>query len=176
MAKKKKGEEKPAAPAAEAAEGQEKKKGLPIKLIIIAVAGLLVLGGGGFAAWKFFLAPKPKPEAEKKEPETKPVDKPGAMMPLEPFVVNLADPAGKRFLKLTMAVDIKDEKLKKEIESRLPQIRDAVLLLLTSKSYNDISQVAGKLRLRNDILKIINQALGQAGQVHAVYFTEFVIQ
>jgi flagellar FliL protein len=98
------------------------------------------------------------------------------MMPLEPFVVNLVDPAGKRFLKLTLAVDIKEEKTKKEIESRLPQIRDAILLLLTSKGYNDIAQVAGKLRLRNDILRIINQALGASGQVHAVYFTEFVIQ
>jgi flagellar FliL protein len=176
MAKKKKGEEQPP-PAAEGGEGQEKKKGLPIKLIIIALGGLLVLGGGGFAAWKFFLAPKPKVEAEgKKEPEAKPVDKPGTMMPLEPFVVNLVDPAGKRFLKLTLAVDIKEEKTKKEIESRLPQIRDAILLLLTSKGYNDIAQVAGKLRLRNDILRIINQALGASGQVHAVYFTEFVIQ
>ena len=176
MAKKKKGEDKPEA-AEKSAEDQGKKKGLPIKLIIIAVGGLLILGGGGFAAWKFFLAPKPAVEAEgKKEPEGKPVDKPGAMMNLEPFVVNLADPAGKRFLKLTMSLDIKDDKLKKEIESRMPQIRDAILLLLTSKSYNEISQVSGKIRLRNDILKIINQALAGAGQVHAVYFVEFVIQ
>ncbi len=172
MAKKKKGEE-PAAPG----EEQSKKKGLPIKLIIIAVGGLLVLGGGGFAAWKLFLSPKPAAEAEaKKEPEAKAVEKPGAMMNLEPFVVNLADPAGKRFLKLSLAVDVKDEKVKKEIENRLPQIRDSILLLLTSKTYAEISQVAGKLKLRNDILRIINQALGPAGQVHAVYFMEFVIQ
>lgn len=55
-----------AAPAAEGGEGADgaegdapKKKGLPVKLIAIALAGLLVVGGGGGgAAWFFLLKPK----------------------------------------------------------------------------------------------------------------------
>lgn len=177
--------------AAEAEGGEDEKKGkkkkFPLKLIIILVVGLGVLGGGGFFAYKYFLAgdEEPAAEAPKKEEaakgeeakkEEKAPEKPGALLEMEPFIVNLADPSGKRYLKLKLAVDAKDEKIKQELEARMPQIRDSILLLLTSKSYADIAPVAGKIRLRNEILKIINRALIGVGSVHAVYFSEFVVQ
>ncbi|MFH1035769.1 MAG: flagellar basal body-associated protein FliL [Pseudomonadota bacterium] len=179
---------------AEGGEEGKKKPGL-IKLIIIGVVALAVLGGGGFAAYKFFFA-KPAPPAaegqadaghgdkkEEKKEEKKDAhggghggEKVAPPFAMEPFIVNLADPGGKRYLKLTLSLDIKDEKLKKELEMRMPQIRDSVLLLLSSKTFADISPVAGKIKLRNEVLKIINNTLGGAGQVHALYFGEFVIQ
>jgi len=178
-------EEEVKAGAEEAEEGKGKKSGL-IKLIIMGVGALLVLGGGGFAAYKFFLAKPDTPPAvegkaeagkeDKKDKDKKEGEKATPPMGLEPFVVNLADPGGKRYLKLTVSLEIKDEKLKKELEARMPQIRDSILLLLSSKSFNDISAVAGKIKLRNEVLKIINNTLGGAGQVHALYFGEFVIQ
>ncbi len=177
--------------AAEAEGGEEEKEGKkkksPLMLIIILVVGLGVLGGGGFFAYKYFLAgdEEPAAEAPQKEEaakgeeakkEEKAPEKPGALLEMEPFIVNLADPSGKRYLKLKLAVDAKDEKIKQELEARMPQIRDSILLLLTSKSYADIAPVAGKIRLRNEILKIINRALIGVGSVHAVYFSEFVVQ
>lgn len=170
-------------------ESAPEKKGGMMKLIIIAVAALLVLGGGGAAAYFFLFADdQPAQEEEKtaqdgaaKEGEAKEGDKakaeaPGTILNMEPFIVNLADPSGKRYLKLTLAVDAKDEAMKADIEARLPQIRDSILLLLTSKTFEEISTVAGKLRLKNEVLKIINRSLGGQTTVHAVYFTEFVIQ
>ncbi len=165
-------------------EGEKKKS--PMKLIIILVVAIAVLGGGGFFAWKFFLAEPEKPpvaeeekaaaegggEQKAKEDESKP----GAILSLEPFIVNLADAEGKRYLKLSLAVDARNEELKKEVEDRMPRIRDSILLLLTSKSYADIATMAGKIRLRNEVLQIINRALAGKGSVHAVYFTEFVVQ
>jgi flagellar FliL protein len=176
-----------------AQDGGEKKKS-PLKLIIILLVGVLVLGAAGFFGWKFFLAGEEKPAAPAQAPaqgQEDPGEAPAAeegeasqaapsvpeeVMELEPFIVNLADPSGKRYLKLQLAVDAKNPELKKEIEARMPQIRDSILLLLTSKSYSDIAPVAGKIRLRNEILKIINRSLLGAGSVHAVYFTEFVVQ
>jgi flagellar FliL protein len=176
--------------------GGEKKK-FPLKLIIIIVAALVILGGGGFFGWQFFMASDEKaPQevaggeqageqagekggekaGEKGEKAKKGPTVPGTVLDLEPFIVNLADPAGKRYLKLKIAVDAKDDKLRKEIELRMPQIRDSILLLLTSKSYADIAPVAGKIRLRNEILKIINRSIMGVGSVHGVYFTEFVVQ
>lgn len=175
---------------AEGGEEGKKKSGL-IKLIIIGVVALAVLGGGGFAAYKFFFA-KPaaspagegKAEAAKEEKKEEKKEAKGGKegekvappYSLEPFIVNLADPGGKRYLKLTVSLDVKDEKLKKELDARMPQIRDSVLLLLSSKTFADISPVSGKIKLRNEVLKIINNTLGGAGQVHALYFGEFVIQ
>mgnify|MGYP000380354142 CR=1 FL=1 len=176
-----------------AEDSGEGKKKSPLKLIIIIVLALVILGGGGFFGWQFFMAgdeeaaqetaesgeagEKAEGKAgEKGEGEKKGPTIPGTVLDLQPFIVNLADPAGKRYLKLKLAIDAKDEKLKQEIEVRVPQIRDSILLLLTSKSYADIAPVAGKIRLRNEILKIINRSLTGVGSVHAVYFTEFVVQ
>lgn len=175
----------------ETAEGSgEGKKKLPLKLIIIIVAALLVLGAGAAGVWFFLFAgdeqaleetagsgeAASQEAGEKGEEAKKGPAIPGTVLDLEPFIVNLADPAGKRYLKLKLAVDAKDEKLKQEITARIPQIRDSILLLLTSKSYADIAPVAGKIRLRNEILKIINRSLMGVGSVHGVYFTEFVVQ
>ena len=180
---------------ADGGEGGEKepeKKKSKLMLIIILVVGMAVLGAGGFFGWRMFFAEekKPpeaaakaageegkKPEGEKgKDDKGEAAGKPGTVINLEPFIVNLADPSGKRYLKLSLAVDAKNEKLKLELEARKPQIRDSILILLTSKTYNDIAPVAGKIRLRNEVLKIINRFLGGVGSVHAVYFTEFVVQ
>ncbi len=168
-------------------EQSEEKKGGG-KLIIIIIVLVVVLFGGGFAGWWFFLSGPDEAPADKQE-QTKTEDaeekdkdaaageqKPGTIVDMKPFVVNLADPGGKRYLKLTMAVDAGDEKLRQEIESRMPQIRDSILLLLTSKKYEDVAAAAGKIRLKNELLKVINRYLKGAGAVHAIYFTEFVIQ
>jgi flagellar FliL protein len=180
---------------AEAGEeaGEEKKKS-PLKLIIIIVAAVVLLGGGGFFGWKFFLAGGDKAAEETAQTKKAGAEKaggkagekggeakkgptvPGTILDMEPFIVNLADPAGKRYLKLKIAVDAKDDKLKQEITARIPQIRDSILLLLTSKSYADIAPVAGKIRLRNEILQVFNRALMGVGSVHGIYFTEFVVQ
>ena len=178
----------------EAGEGEAApKKGLPLMKIIILVVGVAVLGAGGFFGWQFFFAGPPAdedkaaiegaaPEKDKAKDAAKDKakgdepEKPGSVLNLTPFIVNLADPEGKRYLKLTLAVDAKDPKLTKEIEARTPMIRDSILLLLTSKTYSDIASTAGKIRLRNEILQAINRSLGKLGSVHSVYFTEFVIQ
>src|SRR5580765_5971590 len=58
-----------AAPAAEGGEGEAasaepgKKKGLPLKLMVIAAAGLIVVSGGGAGAF-FMFAPHAKPGAQ----------------------------------------------------------------------------------------------------------------
>lgn len=168
----------------EGEEGEGEKKSSRKLIIIIAVA-VIVLGAAGFFGWKFFLAEPDQPPADQKAADSAEAkkgeqkaeeSKPGSVVTMAPFIVNLADASGKRYLKLSLAVDAKDAKLKKEMEDRMPQIRDSILLLLTSKSYADISTMAGKLRLRNEVLKNINRALIGKGSVHAVYFTEFVVQ
>ena len=101
---------------------------------------------------------------------------PLTVLAMDPFIVNLADPSGKRYLKLSLTIDCKNEETRKLLEGQMPKIRNDLLLLLTSKSYANISTMDGKIRLRNEVLLKINAALGGIGEVHAVYFTEFVVQ
>ena len=168
MAKKKEAEA-----VEEGAEVKKSKKGLFI-IIIIAV---LVLGGGGFGAYWFLLrTPPPTAEelaeieaAKKPEPVILPV------FALKPFVVNLADKKSRRYLKVTMKLELSNEELKDEVEKRRAQLRDVVLTLLSSKTAAEISTLEGKFLLRQDIIKRVNVNL-VTGKVTKVYWEEFVVQ
>lgn len=152
-----------------------------LKLIIILVVALAVLGGGGTFLWLKVIAPAigggvgtEDKDVEKEEEGTNEMVS-GPMYPLEPFIINLAGDGGKRFLKLTMVLEISNEKLSEEITASLPKIKDSILILLSSKAFEDIYTVSGKFKLRDEITSRINGFL-VTGHLRNVYFTEFVIQ
>ena len=151
-----------------------------MKLIIIAVVVIVLLGGGAVALR--ILAPGLIPGWGEK-PEEKPADTTaqtadpglGELYPMKSFIVNLVDPSGKRYLKVTLSLELSTPELKAELDSRLPQIQDAILVLLSSKTFSDISTPAGKAQLRTEIINRCNAYL-KMGQIKNVYFSEFVVQ
>jgi flagellar FliL protein len=159
--------------AKEGAEAAPQKKGGTIKWIIIGAVVFLVLAGGGFVGWKKFSQPAPPKEAIKEDAAVK-VDV-GPIMNLDPFIVNLAGTGGERYLKVTLELELKDSLLIAEMEKRKPQVRDTLLLLLSSKTLDDIATFRGKTKLRNEITSRLN-ALLTPDSVKKVYFTEFVVQ
>jgi flagellar FliL protein len=93
---------------------------------------------------------------------------------LEPFIVNLAG-TGKNYLKIEIGLELSDEKLKIEVENKLPQIKDAILLLLTSKTFEVVQSSEGKLALKNEIQTRLNTFMS-SGAIKNIYFTNFVVQ
>ena len=157
----------------EGGEVKKSKKGLFI-IIIIAV---LVLGGGGFGAYWFLLRTPPPTAAELAEIEAAKKPEP-VILPvfaLKPFVVNLADKKSRRYLKVTMKLELSNEELLEEVDKRRAQLRDVVLTLLSSKTAAEISTLEGKFLLRQDIIKRVNVNL-VTGKVTKVYWEEFVVQ
>ncbi|HIJ83902.1 MAG: flagellar basal body-associated protein FliL [Magnetococcales bacterium] len=147
--------------------------------IILLVVGLLVGAGGGFYLGKS-MGEQKAVEAQKLEPAAETVNKDpnsmvGEMFKLEPFVVNLSEPRGNRYLKSTIELEMDGEALGAELERRKAQLRDTILQLLTSKSSQELQALEGKFRLRDELLSRINAMLVN-GTVTRVYFTEFVIQ
>ena len=94
---------------------------------------------------------------------------------LKPFVANLGSSGGRKFLKLTMSVEVDTQELSDEVNQKMPQFRDTILLLLSSLSYDDIATLDGKQRLRSQVLNRINSQLS-TGKVKNIYFSEFVMQ
>lgn len=90
---------------------------------------------------------------------------------VEPFVVNLADPQGRRYLKLALVLegDVIN------IDYNFPRIKDSILLPLSSKTYSDLDSVDDKILLKNQIAGMINKITGKK-IVKDVFFTEFVVQ
>jgi flagellar FliL protein len=97
------------------------------------------------------------------------------MFDVEPFIVNLADAQDVRYLKVTVKLELDNQEASTELTGRIPQVRDTILVLLTSKDSASIRTTQGKFQLRDEITQRINSLLPKPF-VHTVYFTEFVVQ
>jgi len=109
-------------------------------------------------------------EKDKKKKETL-----GPMIELDDFVVNILDGEQMHYLKASITIEVNNGQTKGEVENRNPQIRDAIILLMGNKKYNELRDLQGKLQLRAELQQRINSLLPQ-GQVENIYFTEFVVQ
>lgn len=158
-------------------EGQKTKKSK--KTLIIAGLGVLILTLGGGFAWKSGLAAKfMGGDKQTEQNSSAPGEKGKAMGPiysLGSFIVNLDDPSGRRYLKVKAELELNDEKVRATVETQLPRLRDSIILLLSSKTFQEIASMEGKMRLRQEILGKLNQHVGR-GKLNTIYFTEFVIQ
>lgn len=99
----------------------------------------------------------------------------GTIYKLDTMIVNLADKGGKRYLRITMELELSAPELIEEIEMRLPQLRDSILMILPTKTYDDIGTTEGKIGLRDMLLARLNSFL-KTGQIVTIYFSEFVVQ
>jgi flagellar protein FliL len=160
---------------------EERKKGGKVKWVVLLLVLLLLVGGGGAAYW-FLMGPGAASEGDATEQEGGQAANQEAraeflpeIVTLDPFVVNLADPLGRRFLRMTLDVEVLNRAAITDVQRNNSRIRDAVILLLAGKSFADLASMEGKITLKNQIVERLNQILG-GGRVTNVYFTEFVVQ
>lgn len=159
--------------AAAAAEGDAPKKGSKkMIIIIVAVVVAVLLIGGGAAAFLMMKSSADHAEASDDEhadeaPAKKkaapPKDEhavPPTFVPLDPFVVNLADRDSERFAQIGITLQIDDAKVAEEIKLYMPAIRNAVLLILSHKTSADLLTTEGKVKLADEIGREAARAMG----------------
>jgi flagellar protein FliL len=172
MAEKKEPPKKDAAP-----EDKEKKKKLFIIIGAAVFVLLIVIGAGAY----FFL--------KKSHEEKKPLDPGqhvpvpelnrgadiGPMIDITEFIVNIISADGNHYVKTALTLELTTPASKEEITQRMPQIRDAILLLIGNKTFEELQDLEGKKILKAEIMSKINGFL-QSGKVKSIFFTEFVVQ
>ncbi len=136
-----------------------------ILVLLIGVMMLLMLGLGGglFMMWNQLSALNVQrvADAGERPQQVASLDQPlGPIYSLNTFIVNLADKGGTRYLRVTMDLELGNPELKDELNKRLPQVRDSLLMILPTKRYEDISTVQGKTALRDEMLEALNGFLG----------------
>lgn len=186
------------------AEKPKKKRRVKRLIIILAILLMTLSGAGLGAYWWLFLREPgaaatgenaPTPAATAAAPESQPTstsgqqddlksarierqsDLPrstGMVLPLPPVTVNLADPNGRRYLKLGMEVEVNAD-VANELKAQNARIRDAIIMLLAGKTYGEVASPDGKVLLKAEIAARLNQILG-AQRVVRVYLTDFVVQ
>jgi flagellar protein FliL len=137
---------------------------------------LAIIGGGFFMLWqKLSALGNLKSGDPAKASEKSDQGGIGPVFSLDSFIVNLSDQGGKRYLRITMGLEIADPKYAEELTKRLPQIRDSILMALPSRKVDELQTGEGKNALRAEIISKLNELLGKE-IVKKIYFTEFVIQ
>jgi flagellar FliL protein len=174
---------------AEPAKAQETPEKNNKKLFIIIGAVVAVLAIGGGAAFLMGGSKKEKaPEGAKVEAKAAggehgaPAKEgegaatgAGTVYPLEPFIVNIYDGQELRYLKLKVEFEMANPQAKGELDAKMAPLRDAILILLTTKTMQEIQDLQGKNQLREQILAAVSKVVPPS-KITKVYFTDFVVQ
>jgi flagellar FliL protein len=157
----------------EGEEGAKPKSRFKLKLgkkqLIMAAGGLvvlLVLGGGAF----LFLGGSHEEDAAHAE------KMPAVFVDLPDMMVNLTAPSERpKYLKLKIALEVSDEKQAEQVRPLLPRVIDSFQTHLREMRPEDLDGSAGMYRLKEELLRRINQAVYPA-KVDAILFKELLLQ
>jgi flagellar FliL protein len=97
-------------------------------------------------------------------------------IPLEQFTVNLATPGGtaQKFVRVNIALELGAEEVEKEVQAKMPQVRNAIIDLFNSKRANDLVNAEQREYLKEEIRNALNSFMTN-GKVKGVYFTNFAV-
>ncbi len=123
----------------------------------------------------------------------------GIILDLGEFILNLSDPRTKRYLKVSVAVELTKTQsdaeaskgtksghggeaadpmkaIEAEMSQFKPAIRDSVISTLSSKTADELSSIAGKEMAKEQIKEAVNSIFAGEREVLRVSFGNFIIQ
>ena len=128
--------------------------------VIVVVQALLAIG-----LTQFLIVPKlgiqgadmSQATSEEVKPE---IPEMGVLVGLEEIIVTLQSSGSKpRYLRINVDVEVKDAMVAQVVSSRLPQLRDEVIMTLSDKTAEELSTPAGKKGLRDEIFRKIAEKM-----------------
>ena len=100
------------------------------------------------------------------------------LVEMESFLTNINDANGKHHARLQLKIAISPESVATAVKGNpllMARMRDQGLTLLTSKTYQELSQSEGKERFRGEIAERLAPLLPD-GKVSEILFSDFVVQ
>lgn len=155
------------------ADGKEVKKGKKGLIIGILVA-VIAIGAGAGGTWYFM-----KMNGDAADEPAPPKPKLTKFLDLELFTVNLLPDDGSQYLQVGLTIKVNETPVEQEVAKQMPDIRNRILMLLSSKKASDVNSIIGKQQLTQQITEEIKQAVKTEDfqkDILEVLFTSFVIQ
>jgi flagellar FliL protein len=153
---------------AEGGEGKPApvKRKLSRKLIIMAVGGLVALGGLGGGGYYFLFAAAAN--------ATKPV----VFLAMPDVLVNLSSTGGSertQYLRVKVTLELPDQAMSAQIQPVMPRLMDTFQTYLRELRATDLDGSAGLYRLKEELTRRVNAAIAP-NHINAVLFKEIVVQ
>jgi flagellar FliL protein len=136
-----------AAAAGKPAAGGDKPRRKSGKLVALAAVVIMLLAGGAGA----FVVLSGEEAAQTSEAADAP-EQPALFVPLETFTVNLLPSDGQQqYLQANVTLKLVSQTTADAIKTRMPEVRNRVLLILSAKRPSELMPVAGKEKLASEI-------------------------
>jgi flagellar FliL protein len=141
----------PAAPKApadpKAAVKTEKPPRKSGKLLLL-VGFFVLLAAGGAGGYVLLSGNEPAENAETAEAP----EQPSVFVPLETFTVNLLPADGlHQYLQTTVTLKVANQTTADAVKTRMPEVRNRILMILSSKRPAELMPIAGKQKLATEI-------------------------
>ncbi len=100
----------------------------------------------------------------------------GKMVTLEQFTVNLSTPGSvnPKFVRVNISLEVPTDDAETEVNSKMPQVRNAIIDLFNSKRPADLATAEGRDYLKEEIKNALNGFM-ITGKVRGVFFTNFAL-
>jgi flagellar FliL protein len=152
------------------------KRGKKLFLIAGLVALVVILGGGAAAFFVLGIGAGGAADASTQSQTKK--DTKTYLVNMDTFVVNLSDPKGDRFMKVTLRVLVNDASLPSRIVNDdvfRTRCRDRIISVLSAKRFQDVNNPLGKEALRRELKRELGKIF-PAGSIEEILFVEFIVQ
>ena len=158
------------------AEGEEAtpatsaKRWLSLKLILIAVGGIVAVGAMGGAYFFFFAGRSSAAVAVNQV-------KPPVFFDMPDVLVNLSNSGGERtqYLKVKIVLELPDQAMMAQVQPLMPRLMDTFQTYLRELRPTDLDGSAGLYRLKEELTRRVDAAIAPS-RINAVLFKEIVVQ
>ncbi len=172
----------------------KKKKGSLMMILIVVVAASLAGGAGYYFYGKTVIADRAQKKTVKEEARDDRKDDRkddrsddrrhdrrddvkadiGPIVSLEPFVINVSG-SPSRFVKMAVALEVRDAKVTEEVKKMTPAIRDAMLGVLGSKAPEAFMDTNGRGAMKKELFDSVD-GFFKRGDLQTVYITDIIMQ
>lgn len=154
----------------------KKQDGKMKLIVIILIVVILALGGAvGYMFWSKSNEPDPNAEPE---PEPIVVVDP-IFMKIGPMTVNIHSRRGDRLLYISFMLKVADETSESFLQTRIPDINNRLLILLSDQSAEELTAPGGKQLVANKILETLRKPYTDPQPeivIEDVLFQDFIVQ
>jgi flagellar FliL protein len=155
----------------ESAPPEKKKKGY-VKIVLIGVVAAALAGGAGYHFYGKALRAR---YAQKQQVSTKQEKiEIGPILSLDPFIINVSGDS-LRFVKISVAMELKNEKTAEHTKKMTPVIRDIILSVLGTKRPEVFMDVNGRGAMKKELFDSVNRLFEDSG-LKAIYITDIIMQ
>ena len=141
-------------------------------ILIASIVTVLLLGTVGVGFWFIYSSINQETSHSKEEVKAKSAEF-GVIVEVGEIKSNVGTEG---FVVTNVNLQVGNEDVKKELDEKLPAVRDYIIKIFRGQSIADLGKPEAQDKLAKQIKGVLNEKLAATGQVENVYFSDFLVQ